>query len=396
MTDTARGFIEIGSDRRFKDGQNIGGDTFLCRRSANGERTISVLSDGLGSGVKAGVLSTLTATMAVNCIERNVPIERTARIIMETLPVCRTRRISYATFTIVDINRDGVARVIEYDNPTCVWLRGGELYSPPRTTVEVERKDGTRARLHFSEMKADIGDRIVFFSDGVSQSGMGTPAHPLGWGEEGVRSSLSSAVSDDPGISAVRLAGRLVAESARMDAYRAHDDITCGVIYFRSPRRLLVASGPPLDPGRDGELAERIRNFDGRRIVAGGTTGNIVAREFGVHPRISMGHLDPEVPPYASMDGVEMVTEGIITLARTAEYLETGTPPEQLSRNAAGLLTEYLLDSDSIEFVVGTRINQAHQDPNVPVQLELRRAAVQRLADILKREFLKEISISYL
>lgn len=395
MTDTARGFIEVGSDRRYKHGQHIGGDTFLCRRSGNGERTISVLSDGLGSGVKAGVLSTLTATMALNCVERNVPIERTARVIMETLPVCRTRRISYATFTIVDINRDGQARIIEYDNPTYVWLRGGELFEPPRTTVEVERSTGARARLHFSEVNADVGDRIVFFSDGVSQSGMGTRAHPLGWGDDGVRDALSAAVTAEPEISARRLARRLVTESSRKDADRTHDDITCGVIYFREPRRLLVATGPPLDPGMDGELAARISGFDGRCIIAGGTTGNIVARELGVKPRISLDNLDPEIPPYAHMEGVEMVTEGIITLAKAAEYLEAGTAPEWLPRNAAGLMAEHLLDSDNIDFVVGTRINQAHQDPNVPVQLELRRSMVERVSDVLQRKFLKEVSISY-
>jgi hypothetical protein len=235
----------------------------------------------------------------------------------------------------------------------------------------------------------------VFFSDGVSQSGMGTRAHPLGWGDEGVRESLTAAVATEPQISARRLARRLVTESSRKDADRTHDDITCGVIYFREPRRLLVATGPPLDPGMDGELAARISGFDGRRIIAGGTTGNIVARELGVKPRISLENLDPEIPPYAQMDGVEMVTEGIITLAKAAEYLEAGTTPEWLPRNAAGLMAEQLLDSDNIDFLVGTRINQAHQDPNVPMQLELRRTMVERLSDVLQRKFLKEVSISY-
>lgn len=395
MSTATRGFIEIGSDHRFKDGQHIGGDTFLCRRSANGERTISVLSDGLGSGVKAGVLSTLTATMALNCVERNVPIERTARVIMETLPVCRTRRISYATFTIVDIDRDGRARIIEYDNPTYVLLRGGELVEPPRTTIEVGRSTGARARLHFSEIDAAVGDRIVFFSDGVSQSGMGTIAHPLGWGDDGARSALRATVAREPDISARRLAQRLVTESLRRDADSAHDDITCGVIYFRQPRRLLIATGPPLDPRMDGELADRIHGFPGRCIIAGGTTGNIVARELGVKPQIVLRELDPDVPPYAKMDGVEMVTEGIITLAKVGDYLDAGTPSEWLPRNAAGLMTEQLLDSDSIEFLVGTRINQAHQDPNVPMQLELRRNMVGRVGELLQRKYLKEVTISY-
>jgi len=259
----------------------------------------------------------------------------------------------------------------------------------------VGRSGGARARLHFSEIDAAVGDRVVFFSDGVSQSGMGTVAHPLGWGDDGARSSLRSAVAREPDISARRLAQRLVTESLRRDADSAHDDITCGVIYFRQPRRLLIATGPPLDPQMDGELADRILGFPGRCIIAGGTTGNIVARELGVKPQIVLSELDPDVPPYAKMDGVEMVTEGIITLAKVGDYLDAGTPAEWLPRNAAGRMTEHLLDSDSIQFLVGTRINQAHQDPNVPMQLELRRNMVGRVGELLQKKYLKEVTISY-
>lgn len=396
MIEAPRGFIEVGSHCRYKHGQLTAGDTFLSRRVENGERIISVLSDGLGSGVKANVLSTLTATVAVNCMERNVPIERTARIIMETLPVCRTRHIRYATFTIVDIDRDGTARIIEYDNPPYVWLRGGEIVEPSRTTVEVEQSFGPPARLHFSQITVELGDRIVFFSDGISQAGLGSGAHPRGWGDAGVRATLESTVARYPEISARRLARRLVTAGARKDGEKAGDDITCGVTYFREPRRLLVATGPPVDARMDAELAERISTFEGRRIIAGGTTGTIVARELGATTSISLSTLEPENPPHAHMEGVEMITEGIITLARVGEYLENRTPPEQLPRNAAALMVEHLLESDSIEFVVGTRVNQAHQDPSVPVHLELRRTQVQRVSDLLRRRYLKDVSVSYL
>ncbi|MFP4431988.1 MAG: SpoIIE family protein phosphatase [Spirochaetaceae bacterium] len=391
------GFVEVGSHQQSKTGQRIAGDTFVTRRCRHGERTIAVLSDGLGSGVKAGVLSTLTATMALNLVEREVPITRVAEAVMATLPVCRTRRISYSTFTIVDISHDGRTRVIEYDNPRYVWIRGGEIIVPRRQTIDVHRPEGRDAVLYYSEIEARPEDRILFFSDGVSQSGMGSNAYPLGWGEVGVRELVEKAVVADPELSAAALARRIVQEGLRRDAYVAKDDISSVVVYFRKPRRLLVATGPPLDPERDGELAERVSAFDGTKVIAGGTTANILARELGVTTTVVLDKLDPRVPPHATMEGIDLVTEGIITLARVAEILDSLGPGEQPGSpdGAAELMARALMESDRIEFLVGTRVNQAHQDPNVPEDLELRRTIVRRITAKLRTKFLKEVSISY-
>ena len=391
------GFVEVGSHQQSKAGQRIAGDTFISKRTKHGERTIAVLSDGLGSGVKAGVLSTLTATMALKLVEREVPIARVAESVMETLPVCQTRQISYSTFTIVDISRTGRTRVMEYDNPHYVWLRGGEIINPRREPITVHRPEGRDAILYYSEIEAQPEDRILFFSDGVTQSGMGTDAYPLGWGDSGVRDAIGRAIVEEPELSAAKLARRVVQEGVRRDGFVAKDDISSVVIYFRSPRRLIVATGPPLDPTRDAELAKRVADFDGKRIISGGTTGNILARELGLEARVVLEKLDPRIPPYAVMEGIDLVTEGIITLARVAEVLERlapGETPENGDGAADRMVLEFL-ESDSIEFVVGTRINQAHQDPNVPEDLELRRTIVRRIASTLKEKFLKEISISH-
>ncbi len=391
------GFVEVGSHQLSKTGQRIAGDTFVSRRSRHGERTIAVLSDGLGSGVKAGVLSTLTATMALSLVEREVPITRVAEAIMATLPVCQTRQISYSTFTIVDISHDGRSRVIEYDNPQYVWLRGGEIITPRRRTIDVHRPEGRDAVLYYSEIEAQPEDRILFFSDGITQSGMGSSSYPLGWGDTGVRDLVAKEVLAEPDLSAAALARRMVQEGLRRDAFVAKDDISSAVVYFRKPRRLLVATGPPLDAEQDRALADRVLTYDGKKVVAGGTTANILARELGITAKVVLDKLDPRIPPHATMDGIDLVTEGIITLARTAEILYRLGPGEYPgSRDgAAELMAQELLESDRIEFLVGTRINQAHQDPNVPEDLELRRTIVRRIATTLRKKFLKEVSISY-
>ncbi|MFP4376676.1 MAG: SpoIIE family protein phosphatase [Spirochaetales bacterium] len=386
------GFVEVGHFQTQKSGQRAAGDTICTRRSENGRRTITVLSDGLGSGVKAGVLSGLTASMALRLVERGVAMERVAEAIMETLPVCSTRKISYATFSIVDIASDGRARIIEYDNPSFIYARGNRLIKPERKPIEVNRPDGRAAVIYHSQFDMTVGDRIIMTSDGVTQSGMGTARYPLGWGGDGVAELLPRLLG--PETSARMLARRIVHEAELRDGSHPRDDISCLVVTYRRPRRLLVATGPPMRPEADVDLARRVRQFPGRKIVAGGTTGNIVAREHGVKAVVEMKRLDVKIPPYARMEGVDLVTEGIVTMARVAELLEADET--DASENAATLFTDLILESDSIEFLVGTRVNQAHQDPRIPAQFELRRTITERIAQTLSQKHLKEVQLSYI
>ena len=188
-------FVELGHYQVRKRGQGAEGDAFLSRKADDG-RIISVLSDGLGSGIKAGVLATLTASMAIKFVAEDIPIRRAAGIIMKTLPVCKERRISYATFTIVDIDSQDVVKVVEYDNPAYLLIREQTQVEPIKGDLQVRRAGRSRATsmrqavMHYSEFKANPGDRLVFFSDGVTQAGMGTRAHPLGWGAPADRKSV--------------------------------------------------------------------------------------------------------------------------------------------------------------------------------------------------------------
>ena len=160
----------------------MAGDVFLSRKIKAEGRVISVLSDGLGSGVKAGVLANLTATMALRYTTAFVDVRRSAKTIMDTLPVCEKRKISYSTFTIVDLDEDGQTRVIEHGNPPLLLLRGQTPVPIERASLTLEAwKDRV---IYYSEFNTQLGDRIVFFSDGVSQSGLGRrrPAARLGRG----------------------------------------------------------------------------------------------------------------------------------------------------------------------------------------------------------------------
>jgi hypothetical protein len=391
---TGESFIDVDFRRQAKAGQVVAGDVFLSRKIKEEGRIITVLSDGLGSGVKAGVLANLTATMALRYTSAFVDVRQSAKTIMDTLPVCEKRKISYSTFTIVDLDEDGKTRVIEHGNPPLVLLRGQSPVPIERASLTLETwKDRV---IYYSEFATQLGDRIVFFSDGVSQSGLGRVGLPLGWGQDRVTDFLQRQISTKNEISSRELSRKLVAEALANDGRAAKDDITCGAIYYRRPRRLLVITGPPFSKERDGELAELVQTFDGRKAICGGTTAGIVSRLLGRPVTMDLKNLDPDIPPSAVMDGVDLVTEGTVTLAKVSEILERGNHGEPARRNPATDLVSLMLQSDIVEFMVGTRINEAHQDPNIPVEMDLRRNIIRKIASLLETRYLKEARVRFI
>ncbi|HZK20591.1 MAG TPA: PP2C family protein-serine/threonine phosphatase [Treponemataceae bacterium] len=400
LSDETETFIEVGHYQVCKYKQHAYGDNFLSRKNQTDGRVITTLSDGLGSGIKASVLATLTATMATSFVEADMPIKRAAEIIMNTLPVCKKRGISYATFTLVDIEPSAEVRIIEYDNPPYVLIREETLVEPIKEFSKIQRKNKATgpkkdAVLQFSKYTARPGDRLVFFSDGVTQSGMGTKSHPFGWGGPEAQTYILNTVRENPLISARNLARNVVKKAEQNDVYKAKDDISCCVIYFRKPRDLLIVTGPPLHKEKDIHVARAFSLFDGIKIICGGTTANIISRELNRPVTVDITNIDPKIPPVSSMKGVELITEGIITLGAVAELLEKRANIDEIRANAASKILNILLDSDRINFMVGTKINDAHQDPNMPVELEIRRNIVKKIAGLLEEKYLKQVHISY-
>lgn len=393
-------FIEVGHYQVCKYKHHAEGDVFLSQKNQTDGRVITALSDGLGSGVKAGVLATLTATMATKFIAADIPIRRAAEIIMNTLPVCKDRGISYATFTLVDIEPSATVRIMEYDNPPYVLIRQQTIVEPIKEFSKIDRKNKKTAPkrdaiLQYSRYNARPGDRLIFFSDGVTQSGMGSTLLPFGWGTPNAQTFILEQVQKNPFISARDLARAVVQEAVSHDGYKPKDDITCGVVYFRKPRDMMIVTGPPLHKESDAEVARLFSEFIGTKIICGGTTANIMSRELQQPVKVVLKDLDPKVPPASEMEGADMITEGIITMGAVSEILENGAHTEMMRANPATHMVDLFLDSDRIQFIVGTRINEAHQDPNMPVELEIRSNVVKKIAALLQERYLKEVTIQY-
>lgn len=386
-------FIEIESCQRNKHGQDICGDSFMTHKLPEEDRVISVLSDGLGHGLKANILSTMTATMALKFTASDVDLICSAETIMNALPVCRVRNISYATYTIVDIRMQTDISIVEMDNPPFLLIRNGEAISVPFKEVESPSLDERKMKTY--SLKALPEDRLVIMSDGISQSGIGTEQLKLGWRVEGCKRFVLDQVCRDPHISARTLAGRILAEALDNEVgNKAYDDMTVAVFYFRQPRRLLVLTGPPFHENRDAHFANIFETFKGRKVICGGTTANIVARELNREVVDHLETTDGDIPPIATFEGADLVTEGLLTLTKVAQFLEKGETTTR--RNAASMLLERLLESDSIIFLVGTKINEAHQDPTHPMDLEIRRNLIKRIAKILERKYLKDTFVRFI
>ena len=389
-------FLDIYCQQNNHVGELICGDVYLTKKVKEEERTIVVLSDGMGSGVKANVLATLTASMALNFTLEHREVTTTAEIIMKTLPVCSVRNVSYSTFTIIDIEESGLTTIVEYDNPECLVMRGDQVFDPGWEDIVLEGGQNVGKTIRTCRFYVQKEDRIFFWSDGVVQSGMGSRGFPFGWERDGAEEYVVKIIKNSPYAASTKLAKKVVNMAALHDGGNPKDDTSCGVIYYREPRKLLLVSGPPFNEKDDMEFCLKVQRFKGKKVIAGGTTAEVIVRELGLKYKAGMEIVDEDLPPISYVDGVDLVTEGILTLGKVARIMEDFSPDYQLSNGPADRFVKMLLESDKIHILNGTNVNVAHQDPNLPVELEIRRTVIKRIVKLLEDKFLKEVDIEYM
>ena len=385
--------IEISYYNLHKHKEVVPGDTFLVNKTQD-KRIAAVLADGMGSGVKANVLSQLTASMALKFTTDGVDPIHAAQTIMETLPICSVRNVSYSTLTSLDISPEGFVKILEYDNPELLWSRDDNFISRSSIKANIETMH-TRDKIFYSEVQLKFGDRLIFFSDGVTQAGMGTKNYPFGWKLENVKKYIADILKKDSDISAKDLSMKIVEQAKAIDLHTPKDDITCAVAYYRKARRVLLLTGPPSSRDKCPYIVEQFKDFNGHKIVSGGTTSQIIADGIGEDLAIDMKDLNPDIPPRSIMKQADLVSEGLLTINKVIKILKEENVNNIKDKDAAYKMVQILIDSDLIHCLVGTAINEAHQSPDMPVEMGLRRTALNRLAKILKNKYLKEVTIEY-
>lgn len=368
--------VEIAKSQLNKHGEELCGDSVEV---GNGPcSTIVVLSDGLGSGVKANILSSLTARMAVTMLEGGLTLEEVVDTLAHTLPVCEKRQLAYSTFTILQVFHDGNAYLAEYDNPLAFIGRGEHLRVVPRS----ERIMGGRV-IRESFFPVGDGDWVVMVSDGVLHAGIGGVWN-LGWGWDRVGSYIQ--YTNKWAEAACEIAEEIAGVTNKLYNYRPGDDATVVAVRVRRPRSLTMLVGPPVNRKDDPEVVAKLLSSPGKRVVCGGTTGNLVARELARPIRVDLRSDDRRVPPVGEIEGIDLVTEGILTLSYTLEILKSGVRLRDLAgkKDGASRLAALLLAADYVHIMVGRAINPAHQSPDMPLNLALKHKIVDELTQVLR------------
>lgn len=383
-------FIDIACSQKKKYNQNAYGDFFSSNRFPNMNRVVAVLSDGLGSGIKANILACMTSTMLLKFMENHSDIEKSCEIIMNSLPVCKVRGISYSTFSAIDCFENGKAKIVEEGNPDFIWIRDGEVLKPEYQTIQ--SKDFKNRKMKVYNIKLEKYDRIIFCSDGATQVAMGTKQFPLGLERNGLIKIILNKLEQEPEISSKDLSEFLVHQIELIAPNRElKDDTSIVSIYCRDPRESLIFTGPPFHSEKDNYYAKTFMDFKGKKAISGGTTANIISRELNVPVSADISTNSGKLPGLSRMEGVDLVTEGILTLTKTLEYLESG----KSENNAAQILMDFMLDSDVINFLVGAQMNKAHYDPNLPIEIEIRKNIIKQMAKVLEEKYLKKVNVQF-
>jgi Stage II sporulation protein E (SpoIIE). len=363
-------YPEIAVAQLSKTGEELCGDKVEIARTD--AATTVVISDGLGSGVKASILATLTTKIASSMLKRNIPLSEVVPTITETLPVCRERKIAYSTLQIIKIHPDSMATVVEFDSPTTFLFRSGHVVPFPTEAQNIGGKAVRAGHLLLGE-----NDVIVAVSDGVIHAGIGGLLK-LGWDWTGIAAELTAncSVADD----AEQIADHILGCCNGYYIGKPGDDSTVVVVKLRQPRHLTLFTGPPANREMDDKVVRSFLLRPGKRAVAGGTTANIVSRVTGKPVVVDLNYQDPDIPPIATIAGLDLVTEGVLTLTAAITRLDAPRKLRDLRRSdGATLLARMMAEADRIDIMAGTAVNPAHQNPNFPAQINIKTQVLANL-----------------
>lgn len=377
-------YYEWGTKQLHKRGEELCGDSIAVSRHS--ESVTLALSDGLGSGVKANILATLTTRIAMYMLENDLPLGEVVQTLSETLPVDKVRKLAYSTFAIAQFHSKGYARVVEFDSPSAIVLRRRKIQPVAYEERVIEGKT-----IHETVLDLKDGDWVIFVSDGVLNAGIGG-VYPLGWGWDQAAHFLEKHAHR--GLSSEELADKLAETVSELYAGAPGDDVSIVVIKVRHKLMATVFTGPPASRSIDEEIVSRFVKSIGQLAVCGGTTAKIVARHLGQPLEVDLKTMTPDVPPIARLEGIDLVSEGILTLTKTSELLQAGTNRKavRFQTDGAAHLIRLLLGVDHIHFIVGQAVNPAHQNPDLPHQLGIRMAVVREIATELRNRG-KEVTI---
>ena len=368
----------------FKYGEELCGDNVRITRTE--DSVFAVLADGLGSGVKANILSTLTSTIISTMLTEGAAMEQAVETIVSTLPICSVRKLAYSTFSVLQIKDTGEAYLAEFDNPACIFIRNGELME-----LEMTDKEYAGKTVYESRFTVFPGDVLALISDGVVYAGVGSILN-FGWTWESVAEWLRKESLKEK--SAPRLAAALSQAVKELYMDKPGDDSTVMVARISPRQGVNMFAGPPKNKDDDPKMVRDFMTSSGKKLICGGSSANIVARVLNRSIETSLDYVDPLIPPIATIQGIDLVTEGVLTLSRTVEILQEYLDHETDSfyfkkldeKNGAAMLAKILLEEcTTLNLFIGTAINPAHQNPGLPSDLSIKLKLIDKLCGLMER-----------
>lgn len=383
---------DIGWYSLNKVGEQLCGDHIDIIEQENGS-LVMVLADGLGSGVKASILSTLTSKIISTMMASNLSIEDCVETIAKTLPVCGVRKIAYSTFTIIRIVNNSEAELIQYDNPFAILLRNGNSIEYPMKELIIDGK-----KIYTSRIAIEPDDVFIVMSDGAIYAGVGQTLN-FGWQRDNIVEFMEALYKRD--YSAKTLATLLLDQCNLLYAGKPGDDTTVGAVKIRRRQQVNLLIGPPNNPNDVKKMMSLFFSKEGKHIVCGGTTSSLAAEFLGQKVVPLIDYIDPEIPPTAAIKGVELVTEGVITITRVLEYAKNYLDDNRYyeewcyKQDGASQICRILIEeATDINFYVGRAMNPAHQNPGLPISFNIKMRLIDELSECLKKMG-KRIKVSY-
>ncbi len=359
---------------------------------------IMILADGMGSGVKANILATLTSKIIGTMFLNGATLDECVKTVVETLPICQVRNVAYATFSILQVFHTGEAYLVEFDNPGCIFIRDGNLMKIPLAPREIEGKIINEFRFQVKK-----GDALILMSDGTIHAGVGQLLN-FGWLWEDI---ADYAVKQYPlAHSAMRFASLISQACNELYQNKPGDDTTVACLKVINTKPVHLMTGPSNKIENDSSMITDFMSGDvsTKYIISGGTSATIAARVLKRELDVSLDYLDPDIPPVAYIEGIDIVTEGVLTLNRVIQLLkqydDTATITEEFfleldKQNGASLIARMLIeDCTELHLYVGTAINEAYQNPGLPFNLGIRQHLVDQLKESVEK-LGKNVTITY-
>ena len=384
--------VDIGYQSINHDGEQLCGDHVdVVEQDENS--TVLVLADGLGSGVKASILSTLTSKIISTMMAQGLPLEDCVETIAVTLPVCSVRGVAYSTFTILHIVNNEDAEIIQYDNPHVILLRDGENVEYPEIEMNIGGKKIYKSRVRLKE-----DDIFIAMSDGCPHAGIGMSLN-FGWKREDIIEFMKTFYF--VGYTAKTLTTLLLDEVNKLYGGKPGDDATVCTVRIRKREPMNLLFGPPSNRDDCNKMMSLFFSKEGKHIICGGTTSSIASKFLGKPLRVNLSFEDKEIPPTASLEGADLVTEGVITINKVLEYAKNYLADNNsysewsCKRDGASLISRLLFEeATDINFYVGRAINPAHQNPNLPINFSIKMQLVTELTECLEKMG-KRVKVSY-